>query len=107
MTQPGVRFHLSSDNYIELVGLQNRITGAYPIDATVTVTVRDSQGVAVSGATDLSATHVAGTSGPATCYRAFVEDTVPLAIGQYEATVTAVKDGVKQTFHVPIRVERG
>lgn len=117
MPQPRVFFHHGSDNYLQLGGvdedgqvvgaLRNRITGEYPIDATVTGTIYTRQGVLVAGTSNLPMPYVAGTTGDTTAYRGYVQDTIVMPIGLYEATVIATKDGIVEKFRVPITVEKG
>lgn len=117
MPQARAFFHVGADNYLQLGGvdengdpvgaLRNRITGEYPTDATVTATIRTRAGAVVAGSLNLPMPYVAGTTGTTTAYRGYVQDTLPLPIGLYEATVTATKDGIVESFRVPITVEKG
>lgn len=117
MPQARAFFHAGSDNYLQLGGvdengdpvgaLRNKITGEYPINATVTATIRTRRGVLVTGALNLPMPYVAGTTGDTTAYLGYVQDTIVLPIGLYEATVTATKDGIVWLGYVPITVEKG
>lgn len=107
MAQARVFWKVGSDNYIDLVGLKNDLSGEYYDDASVIVSVRTRRGVAVTGLTNIVAAHVVDTTGPTTTYRAFVDDTVTLPIGLYEATVRASKNGIVLTEYAPISVEKG
>lgn len=106
MTQERVVWHLNSDNYLKLEGLLNEITGDYPVDATVTLTLKTRAGANVVGVVDLPVAYISGT-GEASLYRVMAEDTVTIPVGSYTGVVTAVKSGVKETFYVPITMERG
>lgn len=101
-----VSFHVDADNDLDL-NLRLRSDGSYPDDATVTVTIRDKNGTAITGATNLPMTHVVGTTGSGTIYRASIPSTVPMPIGLYEAKATATKSGLVESKHAVITVEKG
>jgi hypothetical protein len=105
-----------SDNFLTLghddltdegEALFNVLDETYPEDATVTATIKNKAGTNVTGAVGISMPHVVGTTGEDTLYRALFDDTLTMPVGQYEATVTAVKAGVKKLFHKTIYVRRG
>ncbi len=53
---------LDSDNLISLTELRSLSTGAYITDATVTATLKDADGVAVSGASGMVLSYVVGSN---------------------------------------------
>ena len=78
-----------NDNLVEVVGLQNAATGAYiNAGATVTATVNDLAGGAVTGATwPLALAYVAGSNGN---WRATIPDEAQLAKdAEYVAVIVA------------------
>jgi hypothetical protein len=82
-----------STNVVELVGLQDTVTGLYPEDATVTCDIL-SNGVALAGAAGLAMPHVNGTTGADATYRGTVPATVALVVGKvYARRITAVGAG--------------
>jgi hypothetical protein len=97
--------YLATDHVLELAGLSNGLTGAAISDATVTVSLADANGVAITGATwPIPAIAVVGQDGT---YRATVPDDLTLTARQW-VTATVVADagpGLKRTWLVPLRVE--
>lgn len=79
---------IGSTNLVELTGLQDTVTDAYPTDATVTATLSDD-GTPVTDAADLPCEYVSGTSGASTTYRGEIPATVSLSPKVYTLTVTA------------------
>jgi len=77
-----------SDTTIEVVELRNGITGEYLDSATVTVTLKDEDGVEVAGASwPLTMSYVTGSDGK---YRANLPDTLSLVRrARYTAHVSA------------------
>lgn len=80
--------YVDNTNAILLEGLHSEIDDAYINDATVTVTVKDSSGVAVTGASwPKTMTYVAASDGN---YRAVLEDTIALIVERkFVAEITA------------------
>jgi hypothetical protein len=112
MSDERITWNIASDNYLQIPGedeipLQNVITGDYPEDATVTLTIKDKAGANVSGAVNLPMPHVSGTTGDQTKYRVIVPAGTPPKLGHYTGTITAVADGVTGTFYREIVVVRG
>lgn len=105
--QERIFFDVSSDNYFDVIGLQNKIDLTYPADATLVATIYTRAGAAVVGATNLAGAFVTGTSGADTAYRFFVQDTVTLPMGTYEIRGTATKAGVVWKFFAPLTVQKG
>jgi len=87
---------IDNDNYIELVGLVDN-DGNYKNAATVTVTLKDSDGSNVAGAVNLSMNYLGGTNGD---YSAQLEDTLPLIPGDYTAEVSAAAGSMKAKWLV-------
>jgi|SRR6185437_4220916 len=97
---------IGSTNLITLTGLQDTVTGLYPVDATVTATLAvQSTGDVVSGAESLALAYVSPTSGAATMYRGSLPAAVAasLVIGQpYLLTVTATDTSQNvRVFYLP------
>lgn len=88
--------YIDTDDCIRLSGLKDVVTDAYVNDATVTATVYDSDGIAVSGAEDLSIPYIADSNGN---YAGQVPNTVTITKdAEYEVEVTAVKGDFKTTY---------
>jgi hypothetical protein len=79
---------VANTNVLDLIGLKNEIAGTFINNAAVTVTIKDDQGVNVSGATwPMTMTYVTGSDGD---YRAFLsEDLAFVAKGKYIAAIDA------------------
>jgi hypothetical protein len=79
---------VANTNVLDLIGLKNELSGASIDNATVTVTIKDDQGVNVAGATwPLTMSYVAASAGD---YRAFLsEDLGFIAKGKYIAAIDA------------------
>lgn len=84
--------YLSNDNLLSIEGLKNSSSGSYMNDATVTTTLKDSGGTAVSGQTfPISLNYIAATNGN---YQATLENTLNMVEGSiYTATITATSSG--------------
>lgn len=107
LNDDAIRWTPNSTNYLVLgyddetedgEALRNVLDDTYPEDATVTVTVKNRLGTAVTGATNLTMSHVAGTTGDGTQYRAEVPHTVSLPVGNYTAVALAIKSGKRKEF---------
>lgn len=79
---------VANTNVLELTGLHSAIEAAYINDAAVTVTLKDADDVAVTGAVwPMTMDYVAGTNGN---YRAILADALPLvAREKYTAYIEA------------------
>jgi hypothetical protein len=79
---------VANTNVLDLTGLRNEITDAYINDATVTVTVKDSDGAEVAGQVwPLTMSYVAASDGN---YRAFLSAQLPfVAKAKYTAFIEA------------------
>lgn len=80
--------YVGNDMLLEVSGLRDDVTGDYLNAATVTVTLKDSAGVNVTGETwPLALAYVTSSNG---VYRATLKDTLSLtANARYVATVIA------------------
>lgn len=105
MALPVVSWRVGADNKLEMTP-RNTNDGAYPIDATITVTVRNRAGTALTGLTNVSAPYVSGT-GPDTIYRMSADDSVVPPIGLYKAEAIATRAGVTGREYCIITVEQG
>ena len=93
---------IGSTNNLELADLRDRISLAYPQDATVVVTLYDAVGAAVVGATALACPWVAPALGLSGVYRAIAPSTVVLTAQTYTAKYTATTTGgVVRVFSDP------
>lgn len=93
---------LSNDNVVELNGLKNISTDSYINSATVTFTLKDSDGDSVTGATNISMSYVASSDG---IYRGTLADTVTLShntLYTCEVTING-GDGLQGFIIVPVR----
>jgi hypothetical protein len=86
-----------NDNVLEILGLRNEITDAYINDATVTVTLTETDGTEIVGQSwPLSLPYVAGSNGN---YRVTLKDTLTLTdIDEVIATIDA-DGGADLKFH--------
>ena len=102
-TQSGGYLYIGEDNLVYWgdpnvpnSGLYDSYTGAFINDATVTFTLKDSGGSAVSGATSVSMDYISGTRG---CYIGVLEDGVSLtADATYYLEITATASGDRVGF---------
>lgn len=80
--------YVSNTNILEVRGLQEAISGDYANGATVSVTIVDECGTAVSGQSwPIAMSYVSGSNGD---YRATIPNTVQLTAGRtYFAQVSA------------------
>ncbi len=101
---PHVTFYKANDNLVELENLKNHATGAYINDATVTMTLKDQSGSAVTGATGLSMAYVTGSNGT---YRATIPYTISCTSHRsYTVEVTAdAGSGLLGFWEVPVLIE--
>ncbi len=92
-----------NDNVIELTGLKDEITQVDIDDATVTVTLKDSNGVDVTGETWPLAMAALGSGG---IYRATLTDTLGVTLlNQYVAVVNVTTiGGVVAKWSIPAQV---
>jgi len=82
------------DRHVPYSGLYDNSTESFVNDATVTATLKDSAGSAVSGASNISLSYVSGTNG---VYEGVLEDGVSLTENStyyLEITATASNDRV-------------
>ncbi len=70
-----IALFIDSDNLVEWDELTNLATATYINDATMTFTLKDADGVAVSGAAGVSMSYVAASNGK---YQGVIESTVDL-----------------------------
>jgi len=84
--------YLSNDNLLSIEGLKNSSSGSFMNDATVTATVKNSGGSAVSGqAFPVSLSYIAASNGN---YHATLENTLSMVEGIiYTATISATSSG--------------
>ena len=94
--------YLSNDNVIELNGLKNASTDAFLNSATVTFTLKDSAGTAVTDADTITMSYVASSDG---IYRGTLIDTVSLSKNTlYTCEITAnAGAGLQGFWIVPVR----
>lgn len=89
--------YVGNTNVVEVADLHNEVTGAEVNDATVTLTLKDSDGDNVAGETwPLTMAYVTDSDG---LYRATLVDTLPLTDnGRYTAEISAVVSGSLKAF---------
>lgn len=92
-------YYQSNDNLVvNPTPMRLSSTGAYINDATVVMTLKDSTGAAVSGATGLSLTYVTDSNG---LYQGTLPYTLSLTSGEgYTLEITGTKSGVARAFWV-------
>jgi len=85
--------HIGNDTVVTLTGLQNAIDSSYQNSATVTCTIKDGSGSAVSGVTfPVTMDYVAASDG---IYRATIDKALAVSEGvTYYVEVTAAEGGV-------------
>lgn len=111
-----IEWKLNSNNYLTLgwdeetedgASLKNVLTGVYPEDAVITVTVKDRYGTDVVDAVDVPMPIVAGTSGEDTQYRAEFPSTLDLEVGSYHGVATVTVGATQVELSKQILVVRG
>lgn len=92
-----------NDQVVEVTGLKNNVTGAFLNAATVTATLKDKNGNAVTGLSSLTLAFLAGTNGN---YRGQVEQTFDPAPGRgYVLHIDSDEGGVVGHWEIPVIVE--
>jgi hypothetical protein len=97
-------FYQLNDQFLEIDGLADGITGAFINTAVVTATLKDVDGVSVTGFTNITLSFVALSSGK---YRGQIQDTFnPTAQGGYTLVIDVVDGGVdKGHWEIPAEVK--
>lgn len=96
-----------STNVIRLLEYTDEVTELAVIDATVTGTLFDQDGVAVTGATNLAMPYFAVAGAIPAQYRGIVPSTVLLPKETYDLRVTAVNGNGTRLFNDTCVVEDG
>lgn len=92
-----------NEQWLEISGLQDGISAAYINDATVTATLYDSAGAAVTGINALALPYVAASNG---IYRGLVPDSFDPAEGRgYRLVIAAVQGANNARWEIPASVE--
>lgn len=90
---------IDTDNLVTLSGLTDSTTGEYINDATVSMTLEDSDGITV--AADIPLTYTAESDGE---YTGILANTVEMVAGDYYYLyVTATSEGAKLTTKTRMR----
>ena len=100
-----VELFILNDQIAEITGLQDGIAVpvVYKIAATVTITLKDGDGVGVSAINGLVMTFVIGSNGS---YRGNIEDTFnPTIGGDYTITIHADEGGAVLDLTLPCSVK--
>ena len=93
----------SNDQTVEIDRLRDRITGSYLNAATVSATLYDSAGSAVSGLTGLTLAYVASSNGR---YRGNLEQTFAPALGDnYEIWFDGNEGSSYFHMEIPVSVQ--
>ena len=95
---------VASTNLVNITNLRDVTTGLNPTDATVTGSLLDSQGGAVTGAQNITLTYQAAVAGVIDAgYRGSIPSTVTLSAGStYTFRVTAtLTNGTVRRFDIP------
>lgn len=100
-----VSWEVGADNQLDLTP-RFRADGSYPVDATITLTVRNRAGIALTGLTNVAVPYLSGT-GAETIYRLTADDSVVPPVGLYEAQATITRAGVTGRKYATITVEKG
>jgi len=105
MESPQV-YYYKNDTLLELTGLKDEATDAYIATATVTASVKDAAGAAVTGQTwPLSLVYVTSSDGD---YRGVLDKAINVAVGDritVEVTVDA-GSGRDAFFAIPVTVRQ-
>lgn len=101
---------MRSTNLIELKGMRDKLSGEYPVDATVTADLLTQAGVAVSGGDNLPVTYYDG-EGKDAVYYGSVPSTVTLTenalyIVRVEATWNDGTEDIVRTFDIDCKAVR-
>ena len=93
--------HLANDTVVEVRGLMNEVSGDVLNSATVTATLKDAAGVAVTGASSLAMSYVTGSTG---VYRVTLPYTLSLSPnGRYTLHIDAnAGSGQRAHWEIPI-----
>ncbi len=96
--------HKSADTIIEWDGLKSPRTGAFVNGATMTFTLRDTDEVAIAGATAIPMSYIAGSDGK---YQGTLQDTVALGDPgtHYFCDITATSGGDVAYRRIPCVVQ--
>jgi len=95
-------WYLSADNVVQLGGFQNAIDSSYLNSATVTCTIKDTSGTAVTGISwPVTLDYVAASNG---IYRATIDKAIVLTYGSiYHVEITAAESGIDGFWRIPIQ----
>ena len=93
--------YIANDNVVRLEGLTDS-DDVVRNDATVTGTLEDSDGNAVTGFDGQSMPNVSGSDGD---YQATLQDTVSLTAGTYTLKITANISGLVGYWEIPVTVQ--
>lgn len=86
-----LELHVGEDNLIEWLSMQDAADDSYINDATVTATLKDPAGAAVTNASNISLSYVAGSNGD---YQGVIPENAALVRRkEYFLEVTAVSAG--------------
>jgi hypothetical protein len=96
-----------STNVIRVLEYTDEVTELAAIDATVTGTLYDQSGAAVTGATNLAMPYYAASGAIAAQYRGIVPSTVLLPNETYDLRVTATNANGTRLFNDTCVVEDG
>jgi len=92
--------YVANTNVIELTGLTDAIDDTFISDATVSVTIKDADGAAVSGQTwPAPMDAVDGTDGVPGLYRGIIEDDVEMVAGTLYVAHVEVDAGPDRIGH--------
>ncbi len=93
--------YVSNSTVLELVDLAEAISGEVQTTATVTVTLKDSAGASVTGASwPVTMTHVGASPGT---YRALLDAAIEVTAGErYVAGIHAEAGGVVAHWEAPV-----
>lgn len=87
-----------STNLVSVIGLQEKTSGIYPIDADVKCTLLAGSGQAIDGATDIAMPYVVGTTGKNSLYRGILDSAVDYA-GVAKARITITRAGAQREIN--------
>lgn len=95
---------IGADNLVRFDGAKNSSSGAYLNAATVTMTLKDSGGSPVAGATGVNLYYVSGSNGR---YEGTLESTLALVDGaEYTLEITFAEAGLEDFRTIPCIAKR-
>ena len=98
-----ITLFMESDNLIEVDELKFSADGTFVNDATVVMTLKDTDGDALANASNVTLSYVSSSDGK---YQGILDSTVPLVLGtDYFLFIVATQSTNKTTFKTQCKTE--